>query len=62
MFMDIFALAHFLGWVMKALLIRHWIICWYISISWEVTEVIFFYLIFKYFILLGCFRTLVTKF
>jgi phosphatidylserine synthase 1 len=37
--MDIFAVGHFLGWAMKALLIRHIIICWYISISWELTEV-----------------------
>ncbi|CAI2356431.1 unnamed protein product [Caenorhabditis sp. 36 PRJEB53466] len=39
--MDIFAVGHFLGWAMKALLIRHGIICWYISISWELTEIVF---------------------
>uniref|UniRef100_A0AC35UIQ4 Phosphatidylserine synthase n=1 Tax=Rhabditophanes sp. KR3021 TaxID=114890 RepID=A0AC35UIQ4_9BILA len=39
--MDIFAVAHFLGWTMKGLLIRHTIICWYISIAWELTEVVF---------------------
>lgn len=37
--MDIFVFAHFWGWVMKALLLRHTIILWYISISWELTEV-----------------------
>lgn len=43
--MDIFALGHFLGWAMKALLIRHHIICWYISIAWEVTEIVFAHLL-----------------
>ncbi|KAI6180453.1 Phosphatidylserine synthase 1 [Aphelenchoides besseyi] len=44
-YMDIFAVGHFLGWAMKALLIRHWIICWYISIAWELTEVFFAHLL-----------------
>ncbi|KAJ1345518.1 hypothetical protein KIN20_000072 [Parelaphostrongylus tenuis] len=39
--MDVFAVGHFFGWALKALLIRHGIICWYISISWEITEVVF---------------------
>ncbi|CAD6188694.1 unnamed protein product [Caenorhabditis auriculariae] len=39
--MDIFAVGHFLGWAMKALLIRHGVLCWYISISWELTEIVF---------------------
>jgi len=43
--MDIFAVGHFLGWAMKALLIRHSIFCWYISIAWEVTEVVFAHLL-----------------
>ncbi len=43
--MDIFAVGHFLGWGMKALLIRHTIICWYISIAWEATEVVFAHLL-----------------
>jgi phosphatidylserine synthase 1 len=43
-YMDIFAVGHFLGWAMKALLIRHTIICWYISISWELTEAGFCYI------------------
>ncbi|VDN52610.1 unnamed protein product [Dracunculus medinensis] len=42
---DIFAVAHFLGWAIKALLIRHSIICWYISIAWELTEVFFAHLL-----------------
>ena len=37
--MDIFAIAHFFGWAMKALLIRHYGILWTISIMWEITEV-----------------------
>uniref|UniRef100_A0A0K0DMJ4 Phosphatidylserine synthase n=1 Tax=Angiostrongylus cantonensis TaxID=6313 RepID=A0A0K0DMJ4_ANGCA len=39
--MDVFAVGHFIGWALKALLIRHGIICWYISIAWEITEVVF---------------------
>uniref|UniRef100_A0A0M3HYN0 Phosphatidylserine synthase n=1 Tax=Ascaris lumbricoides TaxID=6252 RepID=A0A0M3HYN0_ASCLU len=44
-YMDIFVVGHFLGWAMKALLIRHSIICWYISIAWEITEVVFAHLL-----------------
>ncbi|VDO41489.1 unnamed protein product [Brugia timori] len=44
-YMDIFAIGHFVGWAMKALLIRHSIICWYISIAWELTEVLFAHLL-----------------
>ncbi|WAR15799.1 PTSS-like protein, partial [Mya arenaria] len=36
--MDVFAFAHFFGWAMKALLIRHYGILWTISIMWEITE------------------------
>jgi hypothetical protein len=36
---DIFVFGHFWGWAMKALLLRHNGILWYISISWELTEV-----------------------
>ncbi|XP_018653542.1 phosphatidylserine synthase 1 [Schistosoma mansoni] len=39
--MDIFALAHFLGWLIKAILLRHHIIAWTLSINWEITEVAF---------------------
>uniref|UniRef100_A0A914VZN9 Phosphatidylserine synthase n=1 Tax=Plectus sambesii TaxID=2011161 RepID=A0A914VZN9_9BILA len=43
--MDIFAVGHFLGWGMKALIIRHGVICWYISIAWEITEMVFTHLL-----------------
>lgn len=33
-----YALAHFMGWVGKALMIRDRSICWTISISWELIE------------------------
>ena len=36
---DVFAYAHFTGWALKALLIRHYGILWTISIMWEITEV-----------------------
>ncbi|KAH8856334.1 Phosphatidylserine synthase 1 [Schistosoma japonicum] len=39
--MDIFALAHFFGWLIKAILLRHHIIAWTLSINWEITEVAF---------------------
>jgi phosphatidylserine synthase 1 len=37
--MDVFAVAHFLGWLFKAILVRHYGILWAISIMWEFTEV-----------------------
>ncbi|CAJ0582706.1 unnamed protein product, partial [Mesorhabditis spiculigera] len=43
--MDIYAVGHFLGWTMKALLIRHNNLCWLISVAWEFTEVIFTHLL-----------------
>uniref|UniRef100_A0A5S6QZL9 Phosphatidylserine synthase n=1 Tax=Trichuris muris TaxID=70415 RepID=A0A5S6QZL9_TRIMR len=43
--LDVFALGHFLGWAMKALLIRHSIICWYTSVTWEITEIFFTHLL-----------------
>ncbi|XP_017494696.1 PREDICTED: phosphatidylserine synthase 1-like [Rhagoletis zephyria] len=43
--MDVFALAHFLGWAMKALLVRHYGLCWTISVTWEITEVAFAHLL-----------------
>ena len=39
--MDIFIPAHFLGWIFKAVLIRHHVLLWTISISWECTELFF---------------------
>ncbi|KAI2802870.1 Phosphatidylserine synthase 2 [Blomia tropicalis] len=43
--MDVFALAHFLGWAMKAMLVRHYGLCWTISVTWEITEVAFAHLL-----------------
>lgn len=37
--LDVFAFGHFWGWALKALLVRHYGICWTISVMWEVTEV-----------------------
>ena len=42
---DEFCTAHFLGWVMKALLVRHYGILWTISLMWEFTEMIFSHLL-----------------
>ena len=39
--MDWFAFGHYWGWGMKALIIRHYGICWSVSIMWELTEVRF---------------------
>ncbi|THD20691.1 Phosphatidyl serine synthase [Fasciola hepatica] len=39
--MDIFALAHFFGWVVKTVLLRHRMIAWTLSINWEITEMAF---------------------
>ncbi|KAK1116661.1 hypothetical protein K0M31_018203 [Melipona bicolor] len=43
--LDIFAVAHFLGWTFKAILIRHLGILWAISVMWEVTEIAFAHLL-----------------
>ncbi|RWS10783.1 phosphatidylserine synthase 1-like protein [Dinothrombium tinctorium] len=43
--MDEFAVGHFLGWTMKAILVRHYGICWTISVTWEITEVAFAHLL-----------------
>ncbi|KAJ8918419.1 hypothetical protein NQ315_008116 [Exocentrus adspersus] len=42
---DVFALGHFLGWLFKAILIRHMGILWAISIMWEITELAFAHLL-----------------
>ncbi|CAG7835433.1 unnamed protein product [Allacma fusca] len=42
---DVFALAHFLGWILKAVLVRHVGILWTISVTWEITEVAFAHLL-----------------
>lgn len=42
---DVFALAHFLGWTFKGILIRHGGILWCISVMWEITEIQFAHLL-----------------
>jgi phosphatidylserine synthase 1 len=37
--LDVFAWGHFLGWMFKAILVRHFGILWAISVMWEFTEV-----------------------
>lgn len=43
--LDVFAWGHFIGWTTKALLVRHYGICWTISITWEITEMYFAHLL-----------------
>eukprot|EP00095_Tigriopus_kingsejongensis_P001480 maker-scaffold124_size330879-snap-gene-1.24 protein:Tk01480 transcript:maker-scaffold124_size330879-snap-gene-1.24-mRNA-1 annotation:"phosphatidylserine synthase" len=43
--LDWFAFGHYWGWGMKALLIRHYGLCWSISIMWELTEMVFGHLL-----------------
>ena len=43
--LDVFALAHFLGWTFKAILIRHSTVLWAISVMWELTEICFSHLL-----------------
>ena len=38
---DVFVVAHFLGWVVKSLMFRSFYLSWLCSILWEVTEVLF---------------------
>lgn len=42
---DVFALAHFLGWAFKAMLVRHLGILWAVSVMWEFTEIAFAHLL-----------------
>lgn len=42
---DVFAVGHYLGWMFKAVLIRHMGILWTISVMWEITEVAFAHLL-----------------
>ncbi|KAL7306409.1 hypothetical protein TKK_0001827 [Trichogramma kaykai] len=42
---DIFAAAHFFGWMFKAVLIRHLGLLWAVSVMWEVTEIAFTHLL-----------------
>ena len=41
--MDIFVPAHFFGWLVKALMIRHRVLLWTFSICWELLEVSLIY-------------------
>ncbi|XP_077288903.1 phosphatidylserine synthase 1 homolog l(3)77CDf isoform X2 [Arctopsyche grandis] len=43
--MDIFAVGHFLGWTLKAILVRHMGLLWAISCMWEITEIAFIHLL-----------------
>nr|XP_018904478.1 PREDICTED: phosphatidylserine synthase 1-like [Bemisia tabaci] len=43
--MDVFAIGHFFGWALKAMLVRHLGILWAMSIMWEVTEIAFAHLL-----------------
>ena len=38
---DIFVLTHFVGWVLKALVLRHTGLLWTMSVMWECTELFF---------------------
>ncbi|XP_064481157.1 phosphatidylserine synthase-like isoform X2 [Ornithodoros turicata] len=42
---DVFAFGHLFGWAMKAMLVRHYGICWTISFTWEITEMAFAHLL-----------------
>lgn len=41
---DRFALAHFLGWMVKAFMLRNRVYCWVISIMWEMIELSLIYM------------------
>ena len=43
--LDVFVLAHFFGWLVKALFFRHRIILWVFSISWELVELALIYMV-----------------
>lgn len=42
---DVFAIGHYLGWMFKAILIRHMGLLWVISCMWEITEIAFIHLL-----------------
>ncbi|XP_054757076.2 phosphatidylserine synthase 1-like [Lytechinus pictus] len=42
---DWYSLSHFGGWVIKALLMRSYVLCWIISVTWEITEFFFIHLL-----------------
>jgi phosphatidylserine synthase 1 len=43
--LDVFVLAHFFGWLVKALFFRHRIILWVFSITWELVELALIYMV-----------------
>ena len=43
--LDVFVLAHFLGYVSKAVMMRSSALCWTISIMWEITEMLFMHVL-----------------
>jgi len=42
---DRFFIAHFIGWVLKSLMLRDQLVCWAISISWEIIEIGFLHML-----------------
>jgi len=38
---DMYFFSHFIGWVIKSLMIRDVILCWAVSITWELIEMVF---------------------
>lgn len=42
---DVFVLAHFFGWLIKALFFRHRILLWVFSITWELVELALIYMV-----------------
>ena len=43
--LDIFVLAHFFGWLVKALFFRHRILLWVFSLTWELVETVLIYMV-----------------
>ena len=43
--MDVYLIGHFLGWIVKALLVRHYGVLLLMSFTWEVTELVFAHLL-----------------
>jgi hypothetical protein len=43
--LDVFVLAHFFGWLIKALFFRHRILLWVFSITWEFVELVLIYMV-----------------
>jgi phosphatidylserine synthase 2 len=36
---DRFFVSHFVGWVLKALMLRDFYLCWFVSVTWELVEI-----------------------